>query len=78
MSALRSNHWLVRIAKKAKLEGADALEIDSRQPPAEAWQDVCRSCQVGEEALTRLVAENFRLTEADLASADPHALKLIP
>ena len=78
MCAVQSEHWLVRIARKAKLVGADALEVDPRQPSVDAWQDVCRACEVGDETLTHLVAEEFRLQEADLSAADTHALKLIP
>ena len=78
MSAVQSEHWLTRIARKADLEGADGLEVDPRTSSADAWAQVTSGCGISQAALVHHVAATFRLAEADVTEADGHALKLIP
>ena len=70
--------WLVKVAKEVGLEGAADLEIDARTPPDEAWEAVSRACDVNQEELVGHVAASLRVDVADLDSAEPQALKLVP
>src|SRR5690606_31757834 len=51
---------------------------DARLPIHEAWARTARACGIGEEELARRVAAHFRLRPADLSSAEPHVLRLVP
>lgn len=71
-------HWLVAVARAARLEGADALEIPSDVPIANAWEIAERQTGLRSEELARRVADHYRLEVADLQGADPHARRLLP
>lgn len=71
-------HWLVAVARAAKLPGADELHVDSDTPISAAWSLVTMAAGIDAGELVRRVATHFRLPVADLEDRDPHAEKLIP
>ncbi len=78
MASVQPEHWLARIARQSQLDGSDSLEVDSRRPIGDIWRDVCRACDLSEDELAHHVAASLCLQEANLATADLAALKLIP
>src|SRR5262252_798737 len=78
MPAETPQHWLVDVARRAKLPDADRLDVPSSTPIKEAWSAVARVCRVGEPELASVVATRFRLNVARLDAAEPRALKLVP
>ncbi len=71
-------HWLVSVVGAAGLPGATDLRVSSDAGTAEAWEMVALATRVTAEDLAAHVARHYRLEVADLASADPHAHKLLP
>jgi len=71
-------HWLVSVVRSAELAGAEELQVSSDTPAADAWSLVSMAVGIDESALAAKVATHYRLELADIASADPHARKLIP
>ena len=71
-------HWLVAVARTAKLKGGDDLAISVAQPIAEAWSAVIDACRVSDDELARLVAAHFRLNLAELEKSDPGLTTRIP
>ena len=71
-------HWLVAVARAARLEGAENLHVDSDTPTADAWALVTMAAGIAPPELTRGVAAHFRLELADLDDRDLHAEKVIP
>ncbi|HEY1953797.1 MAG TPA: ATPase, T2SS/T4P/T4SS family [Gemmatimonadaceae bacterium] len=71
-------HWIVDIARRANLANADRLNIPGSTSTEEAWAMAGEVCAIGEDALTRLVAEHFKMPVAQLSSSETHALKLVP
>jgi CheY-like chemotaxis protein len=71
-------HWIVAVARSARLDGADALSVASDTPMAGAWSVTALATGISEDDLAAHVAAHYRLHVADLAAADPHARKLIP
>ncbi|MDP2959407.1 MAG: ATPase, T2SS/T4P/T4SS family [Longimicrobiales bacterium] len=71
-------HWLVRIAERAGLGGAERPDVPAGTRANEAWGMVLKAYQVSDVKLTGLVAEYFRLKVANFAEADPNAVLLIP
>ncbi len=71
-------HWLVSVARSAGLPGADDLEVASDADVAATWELVALATGVTAEELASRVARHYRLDVADLASADPHAHRLVP
>ncbi len=70
-------HWMVRIARKAQLIGDTHLELPPETPTEDAWHAVARAAGVSEGDLTQVVADFFRMTLADLTTADPSAFDLV-
>jgi CheY-like chemotaxis protein len=70
-------HWIVAVARAARLEGAEALKVDSDTPMAGAWSVAALAAGISEDDLAADVAAHYRLSVADLSTADPHARKLI-
>jgi CheY-like chemotaxis protein len=70
-------HWLVSVARAARLRGSDTLTVGSDTPTAEAWGRIAGVAGSADQ-LAELVARHFRLPRADLARADPHARMLVP
>ena len=48
MASVQPEHGLARIARQSQLDGADSVVADSRKPIGDAWQDVCRACNLEE------------------------------
>lgn len=71
-------HWIVAVARVARLEGAEGLSVDSDTPMAGAWSVTALAAGISEDQLAGHVAAHYRLGVADLAAADPHARKLLP
>lgn len=71
-------HWIVAVARAARLEGAEGLNIASDTPMAGAWSVTALAAGISEDDLARRVAAHYRLAVADLSKADPHARKLLP
>ena len=71
-------HWLVAVARAARLEGAENLHVDSDTPTADAWALVTMAAGIAPPELARGVAAHFRLELVDLDDRDLHAEKLIP
>ena len=77
MAAPVSEHWLVAIARGARLVDG-RLRVPSDTPIAEAWSLVAMAAGIDQEELTRLVAVHFRLPVADLSDRSEHARRIIP
>lgn len=71
-------HWIVAVARAAKLEGAERLDVPSDAPVRSAWDVAAMQTGVGHEALAQTIAGHYRLGVADLGAADPHARRLLP
>jgi type IV pilus assembly protein PilB len=71
-------HWLVSVARAARLAGADALDTPATTPITDAWSAVCYDCNIEEEHLARLVAQHYRLSMAELDKSDPALTARIP
>ncbi len=71
-------HWLVRVAREAGLDGSAALSVAPTAPIETAWETVCRTCGIDEEQLAERVARHYGLEPAQELCAQPAALKLLP
>ncbi len=71
-------HWLVTVARAAKLEGSDTLNVASDVELTAAWDAVGVGTRSSAQELAELIARHYRLEVADLDGAHPHAQKLIP
>ena len=71
-------HWLLAVAERAGLRYAGEDVIEPGIPVVDAWARMVERCGVPENDLARHIATHFRLAVADLASAAPQALKLVP
>ncbi len=71
-------HWIVAVARAARLEGAESLNVASDTPMAGAWSLTALAAGISEDGLAAHVAAHYRLGVADLSTADPHARNLLP
>lgn len=71
-------HWIVSVARAAKLQGADTLDVSSDTDVGGAWDLVAMHTGVDPDALAARVAAHYRLGVADLDAVDPHAGRLLP
>lgn len=71
-------HWIVAVARAARLEGAEGLSVASDTPMAGAWSVTALAAGISEDDLAAHVGAHYRLAVADLSTADPHARKLLP
>ncbi len=71
-------HWLVAVARAAKLPGTEDLHVDPDTPTADAWSLVTMAARVDPAEMVKRVGTHFRMQVADLDDRDPHAGKLIP
>jgi len=71
-------HWIVAVARAARLEGAQALDVASDTPMAGAWSVTAMAAGISEDELAAHVAAHYRLHVADLSAVDPHARRLLP
>jgi hypothetical protein len=73
-----NRHWLVGVARSAKLAGAEELTLSATQAINEAWSAVVDACRLNDEMLSKLVATHFRLGIADLDKSDSALSSRIP
>ena len=71
-------HWLADIAVQAGLLGPDGAGVDAGATLPDAWTAVARATGVSDADLAARVAARHRLAVANLASAEPAALSLVP
>jgi len=71
-------HWIVDIARRAKLANNEQLTVPADLSTEDAWAKTSEVCRIGEDDLTRHVANYFKLPVAQLSGAESHALKLVP
>jgi CheY-like chemotaxis protein len=71
-------HWLVSVARAAKLSGADTLDVSSDTDVGAAWDLVAMQTGVDLDGLAARVAAHYRLGVADLDAVDAHAGRLLP
>ena len=78
LSHTARTHWLTRVAQRAGLNGAEAIQLDPTATAKDAWSAVGQCCEISDERLAELVAAEFRLRVAALDRVEPKALKLVP
>jgi len=71
-------HWIVSVARAARLDKAAGLDIPVDAPMDSAWSLTAISTGIDQDELARLVADHYRLHVADLTGADLHAHRLLP
>ena len=74
----QGQHWLVDIARRAGLPGAESLDVPASAPAAEVWNHVARHCQRSEEQLVQEAADLLRMPVARLEAREPHVVRFIP
>ncbi|HSJ10287.1 MAG TPA: ATPase, T2SS/T4P/T4SS family [Longimicrobiales bacterium] len=73
-----ASHWLVEAARRARLPGADRLELAPTVPVTQAWAELQRACVLPAAELVRTIAGQLRLQPADFGAADPEARSALP
>ena len=71
-------HWLVAVARAARVVGAEELRVASDTPTPDAWTLVAMAARVDPDELVRHVAAHFRLAVANLNERSEHAQRIIP
>jgi type II secretory ATPase GspE/PulE/Tfp pilus assembly ATPase PilB-like protein/ActR/RegA family two-component response regulator len=71
-------HWLVRVVERAGLPGGETLDVPPGTAARDAWAVIARAFSIADQRIAALVAEYFRLDVANLTSADPNAVLLVP
>ena len=64
-------HWLGRVAERAGVPSEDLPDVPPGTPTQDAWPVFTRSMGIDDPALSKLVAEYFRLEVANLDLVDP-------
>ncbi|MEJ2678244.1 MAG: ATPase, T2SS/T4P/T4SS family [Gemmatimonadota bacterium] len=77
-NSLQKKHWLVHVARRTGLPGAESLALEPGAPTAEAWLTVADALEINQDRLAEYVADYFRLTVTDLDEAEAKATKLVP
>lgn len=71
-------HWMVEVARRAGLPGADLLAIPRGTSAADAWLAVSQGTGTPLEELSRLVGAHFRLPVGDPRGVEGKAVRLLP
>ena len=71
-------HWLVDVVRRVELEGAEKLTTPPGTPVRQVWSVVLNATGITQQELTRLVADRFRIRVAEVDTADPTAVRLVP
>lgn len=71
-------HWLVEVARRGGLTGADRLVVGRDVSTADAWTAVAQGTGTSIDALAEVVARHFRLKVAVLAESEEKAVRLLP
>ena len=74
----KQQHWLIGVAGRAGLGDLRDIRIRLDSPPSQAWEKAATALDISQEELARHVAETFRMTVADLESAEPTASRILP
>jgi type IV pilus assembly protein PilB len=69
---------MVEVARRAGLPGSEELSVASDAPVGQAWSVILEGTGVTQEKLARHVADRFRLRVAEVETADPNAVRLVP
>jgi type II secretory ATPase GspE/PulE/Tfp pilus assembly ATPase PilB-like protein/ActR/RegA family two-component response regulator len=77
-NSLQKKHWLVHVARRTGLPGAESLELEPGAPTAEAWLQVADILGINQDRLAEYVADYFRLKVTNLEDAEGNATKLVP
>jgi type II secretory ATPase GspE/PulE/Tfp pilus assembly ATPase PilB-like protein len=77
-STTSRSHWLASIALEAGYQGAGSYLPQPGASQSESWLAICQVCSLNEQELTGVVAGHFDLPVANLARAEPRAMRLIP
>lgn len=73
-----AGHWIVSVARVARLDSASDLDVPAGAPPWDAWSTVLDVTGVEPERLTQYVADHFELEVADLSRLPSKAGRLLP
>jgi len=73
-----AGHWIVAVARIARLESASDLNVPADASPAEAWSAVLDATGVGVARLTQYVADHFELEVADFSRLPRQPSSLLP
>ena len=71
-------HWLLGVLDRTGRLPPDTPGLDPNTPLAEAWDIAAKVAAVDDAMLAVLVGAHYRLKPADLTTADPRALRLVP
>ncbi|HKJ92001.1 MAG TPA: ATPase, T2SS/T4P/T4SS family [Longimicrobiales bacterium] len=77
-NSLQKKHWLVHVARRTGLPGAESLELEPGTPTAEAWLQVADTLGINQDQLAEYVGDYFRLKVTSLETAESSATKLVP
>jgi len=72
------SHWLLAIGGCDDPADTDAPLLDGHTTVANAWPTVASRCGMTQDQLAERVADHFRLSLADLGTAQVHASALVP
>jgi general secretion pathway protein E len=70
-------HWLVVLARRAGLPGAEAVLLPRSAPAAEVWRSIC-ACGTDESLLASIIATRLKLPLAESVTPTPGAAQLVP
>jgi len=73
-----AGHWIVTVARIARLDSASDLDVPAGASPGEAWSTVLGVTGVEPERLAQYVADHFELEVADLSKLPPESSRLLP
>ena len=78
LEAPTRSHWLLDLARADHIVGSHEPAIDVTTPIADAWSAVARSAGITQARVAERVAAHFHMPVADLATAQRHAIDLVP
>jgi type II secretory ATPase GspE/PulE/Tfp pilus assembly ATPase PilB-like protein/ActR/RegA family two-component response regulator len=71
-------HWMTRVARNHHIPASELPDLPGTASVAEAWARTREACGLTGADLAIWVAEAFRTKVADLSTAEPTALQLVP
>jgi len=77
-SRVEGTHWLVEVARRKGLPGADRLTTGREVSTIDAWTAVAQGTGTSLDDLATVVAAHFRLEVANLTEAEAKAVRLLP
>jgi general secretion pathway protein E len=76
-SATEPLHWLVTLARRAGLPGAEAVLLPRSAPAADVWRSICAG-GTAESVLASMVASQLKLPLAEAVTPSGDAAQLLP